>query len=538
MKKIISFGQHSQLKLKKGVDILANAVKSTLGPKGKNVLIERKSGKSHITKDGVTVAKAIELTDPVENMGAQLVKDVASKTNDLAGDGTTTATVLTQAIFNDGLKMITAGANQMDLKRGIDLATSIVVKKLKENSLPVKTSKEIEQVATISANNDSSIGAMISDAMEKVGKDGVITVEEGNGTEMLVKTVEGMQFDKGYISPYFVTDQDTMETILEDPYILMVDSRVNSTKDLLPILEAVAETDKPLLIIADDVEGEALSTLIVNKLQAGLKIAAVKTPGFGTKKKPLLEDISIITGGLIVETEKGEKLAECTIERLGTCEKIIIDKTTTTIVNGSGNTEDIKERILSIKNQIENAKSDYDAEKLQERLAKLSGGVAVITIGATTELEMKEKKDRVDDALHATRAAVEEGISIGGGMAYMKILPSLKSFKSDTRDIQMGIEIILSAIQAPFKTIIENGGGTPDVILNNIQKNSASSGYNARTDEYVDMIKDGIIDPTKVTRLALEHASSVAGLLLTTDVSIAIDKTPDNVTVPKLHIPL
>ena len=536
MKKVINFGTDSKAKLQKGINILADAVSVTLGPKGRNVLIETKAGKPHITKDGVTVAKSIELSDPLENMGAQLVKEVASKTNELAGDGTTTATVLTRAIFNDGIKISALGANPMDLKRGIDKATNFVVNKLKEQSLPIRTNKEIEQIATISANNDSSIGGMIADAMEKVGKDGVITVEEGQGTEMQVKTVEGMQFDKGYISPYFVTDQDTMETILEEPYILMVDSRISSTKELLPILEAVAETDKPLLIIADDVEGEALSTLIVNKLQGGFKIAAVKTPGFGTKKKPLLEDVSIVTGGLIVETEKGEKLKDCSIERLGTCEKIIIDKNTTTIVNGSGNTDDIKERITSIKNQITIAKTDYDAEQLQSRLAKLSGGVAIITIGATTEVEMKEKKDRVDDALHATRAAVQEGISIGGGLAFIKILKDLKTLKSDVADERLGISIIYSAIQAPFNTIITNGGGSPEVILNNIEKSTITGGYNARTEEFVDMISAGIIDPTKVTRLALEHASSVAGLLLTTDATVVIDKSDE--MVKKLHIPL
>jgi len=519
MTKIISFGKDSQNLLQQGLNTLADAVSVTLGPKGRNVLIETKSGKTHITKDGVTVAKAIELTDPTENIGAQLVKEVASKTNELAGDGTTTATVLTQAIFNDGLKFITAGANPMDLKRGIDLAVKDVIKTLKKNSVPVKTNKEIEQIATISANNDSSIGSMIASAMERVGKDGVITVEEGNGIEMSVNVVEGMQFDKGFISPYFVTDQDTMETILENPQILMVDTKISVMSDLLPILEDMAEIDRPILIIADEIDGEALSTLIVNKLRGQLKIAAVKTPGFGLKRKELLEDVATVIGGNVIKTETGEKLEEATMESIGTCEKVIIDKSTTTLVNGSGDSKKIKERISHIKSLIQNSKSDYDIENYQERLAKLSGGVAVITIGATTELEMKEKKDRVDDALHATRAAVEEGIVNGGGLALISTLESLKKVKGENRDQQMGIEIIQSAIQSPFQKIITNCGENPDVVLNNIE-NSIYDGYNARTGDYVEMMEEGIIDPTKVTRLALEHASSVSSLLLTTDVTI------------------
>lgn len=535
MSKIIKFDTESRSKLKAGVDMLANSVKVTLGPKGRTVIIGKKGKSPIITKDGVTVAKAIELDDEIENMGAQLVKDVASKTNDLAGDGTTTATVLAQKIFNDGIKMIEAGANPMDLKHGIDLATMIIIDTLKEKSKPIKSNKSIKQIATISANNDSSIGNMIADAMERVGKDGVITVEEGQGVEMEVDTVEGMQFDKGYISPYFVTDQDTLETVLDNPYILLVDTQISSMKNLLNILEAVAEEDKALLIISDDVSGEALSTLIVNKLRGQLKIAAVKTPGFGLKRKHHLEDIAIITGGSIVKTEIGEKLEEMTIDKLGKCKKIIIDKSTTTIINGSGSSKDIKDRIVQIKNLIENGKSDYEIEQLQERLAKLAGGVAVIKIGATTELEMKEKKDRVDDALHATRAAVEEGISIGGGLALIEAVSSLEKAVVENRDQQLGVEIIEKAIFEPFNIIISNGGKTPEVILNNI-KNNKLNGYNARTDKHVDMIQDGIIDPTKVTRLALTHASSIAGLLLTTDVSI-VDKKEKSI-IPTLNIPM
>jgi chaperonin GroEL len=524
MTKIILTSDAARQKLLNGVRILAEAVSCTLGPKGRNVLLQTKLGTPHITKDGVTVAKEIELDDPIENMGAQLVKEVASKTAELAGDGTTTATILTQAIFNDGLKMVTAGANPMDLKRGIDAAVKIVTEELRKNSKSITTSNEIEQIATISANNDSEIGKMLADAMKKVGKDGIITVEESRTTEMSVKTVEGMQFDKGYLSPYFVTDQEKMICELENPYVLLYDKRISSMSDLLPILEQVAQLNRPLLIVADDIDGEALGTLVVNKLRGSLQIAAVKSPAYGDRRKEILEDTAVLTGGMVISEAAGISLEDATLEMLGTAEKINIDKEHTTFINGGGEIADIKKRIEVIKNQIENSTSEYDIEKLQERLAKISGGVAIIYIGASTETELKEKKDRVDDALHATRAAVEEGIVIGGGIALIKTLSSLENVKVDNADQQLGVNIIKSSIKSPFQTIINNSGGTPEVILNEINKLGGNFGYNARTDEYVDMIEVGIIDPTKVTRLALEHASSVAGLLLTTECVIGTKK--------------
>jgi len=512
--------------IKIGVDKLANAVKVTLGPKGRNVIIQKQYGAPHITKDGVSVAKEIELEDPIENIGAQLVKEVASKTNDLAGDGTTTATVLTQAIFNDGLKMVTAGANPMDLKKGIDKAVEVVVSELKSISKKVSTSKEIEQIATISANNDFEIGSMIASAMDKVGKDGIITVETAKGTETSVKTVDGMQFDRGYLSPFFVTNQETMSAELEYPYILIYDKKITAMKDILPILEQTAQTGKPLLIIAEDVDGEALATLVVNKMRGTLKVAAIKAPAFGDRRKEMLEDIAILTGGTVISDEVGLSLDKVTLADLGIAEKINIDKDTTTFINGSGKSENIKSRIELIKNQIDKTTSDYDKEKLQERLAKLSGGVAILYIGASTETEMKEKKDRVDDALHATRAAVAEGIVAGGGIALVKISDTLINTefisKLENDDQRLGANIIQSAIQSPFRTIISNAGGSPDVVINKVKEMGGNFGFNARTDEYVDMISAGIIDPTKVTRLALENAASIAGLLLTTECVVGI----------------
>jgi len=521
MAKRIEFNIEARNKLKKGVDILTSAVSCTLGPKGRNVIIDRSPGPPHITKDGVTVAKSIELSDPIENMGAQLVKEVASKTNELAGDGTTTATVLTQAIFNDGLKYVTAGANPMDLKRGIDIAVSEITKVLSSVSKPVSTSKEIEQIATISANNDATIGKMMATAMDKVGKDGIITVEESRGTENEVKTVEGMQFDKGTLSPYFITDQEKMNTVFKNPYVLLYDSRISAIKDILPILEEVAASDRPLLIVAEDVDGEALSALVVNKLRGTLQVAAVKAPAFGDRRDEILEDTAVLTGAKVFSSETSAKLDTITLDDLGSAEKIIIDKTTTTFVNGGGELEKIKARIEKIKGQIDNVDSEYDKEKLQERLAKISGGVAIIYIGAATETELKEKKDRVDDALHATRAAVQEGIIIGGGIAFIKALDSITDLVGENPDQNLGIQIIKSAIQAPFRIIIQNGGGSPDVIINEIKKVGGNYGYDARTETYTDMFKAGIVDPTKVTRLALEHAASVGGLLLTTEAVIA-----------------
>ncbi len=527
MAKEILFDTEARTKLKAGVDALANAVKVTLGPKGRNVILDKKFGAPTITKDGVTVAKDIELKDAIENMGAQLVKEVASKTADQAGDGTTTATVLAQAIFNVGIKNVTAGANPMDLKRGIDKGVAAVVAHLKAQSKPISDSNEIAQVATISANSDEEIGKMIANAMDKVGKDGVITVEEAKGTETEVKTVEGMQFDRGYLSPYFVTDTEKMEASLESPFILISEKKVSSMKELLPVLEAVAQTGRPLLIIAEDVDGEALATLVVNKIRGALKVAAVKAPGFGDRRKAMLEDIAILTGGTVISEERGFKLENATLDYLGNAEKIIIDKDNTTIVNGVGSKDDIASRINQIKAQIENTTSDYDREKLQERLAKISGGVAILYIGAATEVEMKEKKDRVDDALHATRAAVEEGIVTGGGIALVRAIDALNEIKTLNEDEATGVNIIRIAIEAPLRTIVANAGGEGSVVIQKVREQSGSYGYNARTGEYEDLIKAGVIDPTKVTRLALENAASIAGLLLTTEAVIA-DQPEEN----------
>jgi len=521
MAKELFFDSEAREKLKRGVDTLANAVKVTLGPKGRNVIIDKKFGSPQITKDGVTVAKEIELEDAVENMGAQLVKEVASKTADQAGDGTTTATVLAQSIYTIGSKNVAAGANPMDLKRGIEKAVDAIVKDLKKQSRPITTSNEIAQVATISANNDSEIGKMISSAMDKVGREGVITVEEARGTETEVKTVEGMQFDRGYLSAYFVTNTDKMEVELEKPFILISEKKVSSMKELLPVLEVVAQTGRPLLIISEDVDGEALATLVVNKIRGALKVAAVKAPGFGDRRKAMLEDIAILTGGTVIAEERGFKLENATIEYLGQADKIIIDKDNTTIVNGSGSKDDINNRVNQIKSQIENTTSDYDREKLQERLAKLSGGVAILNIGAATEVEMKEKKDRVDDALHATRAAVEEGIIAGGGVALIRAIGSLDKLKGENEDQMTGINIIRQAVESPLRTIVANAGGEASVVVNAVRAGKDDFGYNAREDKYENMIAAGIIDPTKVTRLALENAASIAGLLLTTECVIA-----------------
>ena len=521
MAKEILFNTDARDNIKKGVDILADAVKVTLGPKGRNVILDKKFGAPTVTKDGVSVAKEIELKDPVENMGAQLVKEVASKTADDAGDGTTTATVLTQSIFGIGIKNVAAGANPMDLKRGIDKAVSAVVQNLKKQSKVIKTNDEVAQVATVSSNNDAEIGKMIADAMEKVGKDGVITVEEAQGTETEVKTVEGMQFDRGYLSPYFVTNTDKMEADLESPYVLIYDKKISNMKELLPVLEATAQTGKPLLIIAEDVEGEALATLVVNKIRGSLKIAAVKAPGFGDRRKAMLEDIAMLTGGTVISEERGYKLESATIDYLGTADKILIDKDNTTIVNGAGKKKDIDGRVNQIKQQIENTTSDYDKEKLQERLAKLSGGVAILYIGAATEVEMKEKKDRVDDALHATRAAVQEGVVAGGGVALIRTIKSLDKVIFDNEDQNTGVAIVRSAIEAPLRTIVENAGGEPSVVVNEVLKGKDDYGFNAANGEYVNMFKEGIIDPTKVTRLALENAASIASLLLTTECVVA-----------------
>jgi chaperonin GroEL len=533
MAKELFFDTNARDRLKKGVDALADAVKVTLGPKGRNVIIDKKFGAPTITKDGVTVAKEIELAEPIENMGAQLVKEVASKTADNAGDGTTTATVLTQAIFNAGIKNVAAGANPMDLKRGIDKAVSAVVAQLRENSKPISTSKEIQQVATVSANNDDEIGKMIADAMEKVGKDGVITVEEAKGTETEVRTVEGMQFDRGYLSPYFVTNTEKMEVELERPYILIYDKKISSMKELLPVLEPVAQSGKPLLIIAEDVDGEALATLVVNKIRGALKVAAVKAPGFGDRRKAMLEDIAILTGGTVISEERGYKLENATLDYLGTAEKINIDKDNTTVVNGAGESAAIQARIGEIKAQVEKTTSDYDREKLQERLAKLSGGVAILYIGAATEVEMKEKKDRVDDALHATRAAVQEGVVVGGGVALVRASSALDSVKGENEDQDTGVNIIRIAIEAPLRTIVENAGGEGSVVINKIKENKGNYGYNARTDVYEDLFEAGVIDPTKVTRLALENAASIAALLLTTECVVA-DVKEDSPAMPPM----
>ncbi|WP_296698630.1 chaperonin GroEL [Algoriphagus sp.] len=533
MAKQLFFNTSARDQLKKGVDALADAVKVTLGPKGRNVIIDKKFGAPTITKDGVSVAKEIELDEPIENMGAQLVKEVASKTADNAGDGTTTATVLAQSIFGVGIKNVAAGANPMDLKRGIDKAVSAVVKQLQADSKQISTSKEIAQVATVSANNDEEIGTMISDAMDKVGKDGVITVEEAKGTETEVKTVEGMQFDRGYLSPYFVTNTEKMEVELEQPYILIYDKKISSMKELLPVLEPVAQSGKPLVIISEDVDGEALATLVVNKIRGALKVAAVKAPGFGDRRKAMLEDIAILTGGTVISEERGFKLENATVDMLGRAEKINIDKDNTTIVNGAGDANAIKGRIAEIKAQIDKTTSDYDREKLQERLAKLSGGVAILYIGAATEVEMKEKKDRVDDALHATRAAVQEGVVVGGGVALVRAAEALNNLKGLNEDEDTGINIIRQAIESPLRTIVSNAGGEPSVVINKIRENKGNYGYNARTDVYEDLFKAGVIDPTKVTRLALENAASIAALLLTTECVVA-DVKEDSPAMPPM----
>jgi chaperonin GroEL len=521
MAKELYFDSEAREKMKRGVDTLANAVKVTLGPKGRNVIIDKKFGSPSITKDGVSVAKEIELEDAVENMGAQLVKEVASKTADQAGDGTTTATVLAQAIYTIGSKNVAAGANPMDLKKGVEKAVEAIVGNLKKQSRSITSSTEIAQVATISANNDAEIGQMISSAMDKVGREGVITVEEARGTETEVKTVEGMQFDRGYLSAYFVTNTDKMEVELDRPFILISEKKVSSMKELLPVLEGVAQTGRPLLIIAEDVDGDALPTLVVNKIKGALKVAAVKAPGFGDRRKAMLEDIAILTGGTVIAEERGFKLENATLDYLGQAEKVIIDKDNTTIVNGVGSKEDIQNRVNQIKAQIENTTSDYDREKLQERLAKLSGGVAILYIGAATEVEMKEKKDRVDDALHATRAAVEEGIIAGGGVALIRAISALEGLKGENEDQTTGINIIRQAVEAPLRTIVSNAGGEGSVVINAVKAGKDDYGYNAREDRYENMIAAGIIDPTKVTRLALENAASIAGLLLTTECVIA-----------------
>ncbi|WP_339628264.1 chaperonin GroEL [uncultured Maribacter sp.] len=521
MAKDIKFDIDARDGLKRGVDALANAVKVTLGPKGRNVIISKSFGAPQVTKDGVTVAKEIELADPLENMGAQMVKEVASKTNDLAGDGTTTATVLAQAIVKEGLKNVAAGANPMDLKRGIDKAVEAIVADLAKQAKKVGDSSEkIKQVASISANNDETIGELIAQAFGKVGKEGVITVEEAKGTDTYVDVVEGMQFDRGYLSPYFVTDSEKMVAQLENPYILLFDKKISSMKDLLPVLEPVAQSGKPLLIIAEDVDGEALATLVVNKLRGSLKIAAVKAPGFGDRRKAMLEDIAILTGGTVISEERGFSLDNTTLDMLGTCEKVQIDKDNTTIVNGGGVAKDIKTRVNQIKSQIETTTSDYDKEKLQERLAKLAGGVAVLYVGAASEVEMKEKKDRVDDALHATRAAVEEGIVAGGGVALVRAKSVLSKVATENEDEATGLQIVARAIEAPLRTIVSNAGGEGSVVIAKILEGKGDYGYDAKSEKYVEMMKAGIIDPKKVTRVALENAASVAGMILTTECAL------------------
>ena len=534
MAKKIQFDIEAREGLKKGVDALANAVKVTLGPKGRNVIIGKSFGGPQVTKDGVTVAKEIELEDALQNMGAQMVKEVASKTNDLAGDGTTTATILAQAIVTEGLKNVTAGANPMDLKRGVDMAVKTVVDYLNKTAQTVGNSSEkIKQIASISANNDNDIGELITQAFEKVGKEGVITVEEAKGTDTYVDVVEGMQFDRGYLSPYFVTNSEKMESDLENPHILLYDKKISAMKDLLPILEPVAQSGKPLLIIAEDVDGEALATLVVNKLSGALKIAAVKAPGFGDRRKAMLEDIAILTGGTVISEERGFNLENTTLEMLGSSERVTIDKDNTTIVNGSGKKDDIKARVSQIKAQIETTTSDYDKEKLQERLAKLAGGVAVLYVGAASEVEMKEKKDRVDDALHATRAAVEEGIVSGGGVALLRSISKLDSVKANNDDQSTGIQIISRALESPLRTIVENAGGEGSVVVSKVLDGKDSFGYDAKSDKYVDLFKSGIIDPKKVTRIALENAASVAGMILTTECAL-VDIKEDTPASPPM----
>ena len=528
MAKDIKFDVDARDGLKKGVDALANAVKVTLGPKGRNVIISKSFGAPTVTKDGVSVAKEVELEDELENMGAQMVKEVASKTNDLAGDGTTTATVLAQAIVKEGLKNVAAGANPMDLKRGIDKAVKAIVSDLEKQAKKVDdTSEKIKQVASISSNNDNTIGELIATAFGKVGKEGVITVEEAKGMETYVDVVEGMQFDRGYLSPYFVTDADKMIADLENPYILLFDKKISNLQEILPILEPVAQSSRPLLIIAENVDGQALATLVVNKLRGGLKIAAVKAPGFGDRRKAMLEDIAILTGGTVISEERGFSLENATLDLLGTAETITIDKDNTTIVNGNGDAETIKARVNQIKAQIETTTSDYDKEKLQERLAKLAGGVAVLYVGAASEVEMKEKKDRVDDALHATRAAVEEGIVAGGGVALVRAKSVLEKITTDNLDEVTGVQIVNRAIEAPLRTIVENAGGEGSVVINKVLEGKKDFGYDAKSETYVDMLEAGIIDPKKVTRVALENAASVAGMILTTECALVDIKEPE-----------
>ena len=533
-KKTLVFNEVARKGLEAGVNKLADVVKVTLGPKGRNVVLEKKWGAPTITNDGVTIAKEVDLEDPYENMGAQLAKEVASKTNDVAGDGTTTATVLAQAIFNTGIKNVAAGANPMDLKRGIDKAVVEVVSNLKSQSKDIKDSSEISQVATVSANNDHEIGKMIANAMDKVGKDGVITVEEAKGTETEVKTVEGMQFDRGYLSPYFVTNSDKMEAELENPYILIYDKKISAMKELLPVLELVSQSGKPLLIIAEDIEGEALATIVVNKIRGALKVAAVKAPGFGDRRKAMLEDIAILTGGTVISEERGYKLESATIDYLGTAEKVNIDKDNTTVVSGAGKKADIDGRVNQIKKQIENTTSEYDKEKLQERLAKLSGGVAILYVGAATEVEMKEKKDRVDDALHATRAAVQEGIVAGGGTAFLRAIESLDKLDLGNEDQNTGVLIVKTALEAPIRTIVENSGGEGSVVIQKIKEGKGDYGYNAASDSFESMFKAGIIDPTKVSRLALENAASIAGLLITTECVVVDEPEPEAPAAPPM----
>ncbi len=530
--KDLLFNSDARGKLKRGVDTLAEAVKVTLGPKGRNVVIDKKFGAPTITKDGVTVAKEIELSDPIENMGAQMLREVATKTSDLAGDGTTTATVLAQAIVREGLKNVTAGANPMELKRGIDRAVEAVVEELKRLSTTTAGKKEIAQVGSISANNDPEIGDLIADAMEKVGKDGVITVEEARGLETTLETVDGMQFDRGYLSPYFITDPEKMESVMEDCYILIHDKKISTMKDLLPVLEKSAQTGKPLLIIAEDVEGEALATLVVNKLRGTLKVTAVKAPGFGDRRKEMLRDIAILTGGKVVSEEVGFKLENTTLNDLGRAKRVVVDKDNTTLVDGRGKGEDIKGRIAEIRAAIDKTTSDYDREKLQERLAKLAGGVAVINVGAATETEMKEKKARVEDALHATRAAVEEGIVPGGGVALIRAQPALDKLRGLTEDEKIGVEIVRRSLEEPLRMIAQNAGAEGSIVLAKVREaKDRNFGYNAATEEYEDLVKAGVIDPTKVTRTALQNAASIAGLLITTE-AVVVEKKEDKPAAP------
>lgn len=532
MAKDIKFDVEARELLKKGVDQLANAVKVTLGPKGRNVIIEKKFGAPQITKDGVTVAKEVELEDKFENTGAQLVKSVASKTGDDAGDGTTTATILTQSIVNVGLKNVTAGANPMDLKRGIDKAVKAVVDYIKDNAEKVDDNYDkIEQVATVSANNDPEIGKLIADAMRKVSKDGVITIEESKSRDTYINVVEGMQFDRGYLSGYFVTDADKMECVMESPYILIYDKKISNIKDFLPILQPAAESGRPLLVIAEDVDSEALTTLVVNRLRGGLKICAVKAPGFGDRRKAMLEDIAVLTGGVVISEEKGLKLEQATLEMLGTCDKVTVGKDNTTIVNGAGDKQNIADRIAQIKNEIANTTSSYDKEKLQERLAKMSGGVAVLYVGANSEVEMKEKKDRVDDALCATRAAIEEGVVVGGGTTYIRALDKVAAVKGDNADEQTGINIVTRAIEEPLRQIVANAGGEGAVVVQKVREGKGDFGYNARKDEYEDLRAAGVIDPAKVARVALENAASIAGMFLTTECLIT-DKPEEKPAMP------